>query len=551
MTGKQIHQSIALFLVAWGLSACVSNPQAPIEANPVPAPPPIAPHPPFAPPPPVPGAAAGLAAPFAAAPARSMARSASPVPRAAFAGAEERYAKIDDNPVRSTQEARFSTFGVDVDTGAYSNVRRFLNLGQLPPQDAVRVEEMINYFRYDLPGPADRAQPFTVTTDLAVTPWNPDTRLLRIALRGYEEPHAERPPASLVFLVDVSGSMNAPDKLELVKATLALLADQLRPQDRVSVVTYSQTAQVALAPTADRKKLKLAIEALRADGSTAGAEAIQLAYATARASMIPGGVNRIILATDGDFNVGLSDPDQLKDYVARNRDDGITLTTLGFGEGNYSEAMLEGLADAGNGNYAYIDGVSEARKVLVDELGSTLFTIAQDVKVQVEFNPAYVAEYRLIGYENRLLATEDFKNDKVDAGDIGAGHQVTALYELSLVGSKGRLLPDGRYGPQLPDFERLSAVAELAAVDLRYKLPGGSQSVLVKHTVPTLRGKAASAPSGDFAFAAAVAAFGQKLRGGKYIGTFSDDDIIRLAGPQRDFHRQEFLQLVRASKAAR
>jgi len=468
-----------------------------------------------------------------------------PVPMAAG----ERYAKISGNPVKSAAEERFSTFGVDVDTGSYANVRRFLNLGQRPPEDAVRVEEMVNYFRYDLPAPKDRSQPFSVTTDLAVTPWNPETRLLRIALRGYDLPRAERPAANLVFLVDVSGSMDEPNKLSLVKATLELLADQLRPQDRVSLVTYSTEAKLALAPTAGRVQLKAAIEGLRADGWTAGAEAIQLAYATARSARIEGGVNRIILATDGDFNVGVSDPEQLKEYVAKNRDDGITLTTLGFGGGNYAEPTLEMLADAGNGNYAYIDSVSEARKVLVTELSSTLFTIAQDVKVQVEFNPAYAAEYRLIGYENRLLATEDFKNDKVDAGDIGAGRQVTALYEVALAGSKGRLLPEGRYGP--PPAPGADKGAELAFVELRYKLPGETTSILVRQPISALLGKAVGPPKNDFAFAAAVAAFGQKLRGGKYLGQFSNDDIVRLAGPQTDFHRQEFLQLVKTSSAAR
>jgi Ca-activated chloride channel family protein len=473
-------------------------------------------------------------------------------PAALSVEALERYAKHEHNPVHAAREDRFSTFAVDVDTASYANVRRFLRMGRFPPSDAVRVEELINYFHYDLRKPASRAQPFAVTTDAAITPWNPKTRLLRIGLRGYDVERAARPPANLVFLVDVSGSMADADKLPLVKETLKLLTRELRADDRVSIVTYSGKVDLVLPPTSDASKVIAAIEPLRADGSTAGGEALKLAYATARSARIEGGINRIVLATDGDFNVGVSDPDELKAFVSRNRDDGITLTTLGFGQGNYSDQMMETLADAGNGNYAYIDSLFEARKVLAEELSSTLFTIAQDVKVQVEFNPAVVSEYRLIGYEDRLLAAEDFTNDKVDAGDIGAGHQVTALYEVALTGKGGARLPQGRYasGKAGPRKAKTPAPVEAAFVQVRYKLPGQTASRLVRRALPAATLRQAQAPTGDLAFAAAVAAFGQQLRGGKYLGAFSYPDIVRLAGEPRDVYRQEFVQLVRAAEAA-
>ncbi|NEX94490.1 VWA domain-containing protein [Caulobacter sp. 17J65-9] len=459
----------------------------------------------------------------------------------------ERYKALAQNPVKRAADERFSTFAVDVDTAAYANIRRFLNQGRTPPSDAVRVEEMINYFRYDLPKPQSGAQPFSVTSDAAVTPWNSNTRLLRVALRGYDVDRAQRPAANLVFLVDVSGSMSDDDKLPLVKQTLSLLARQLRADDKVSIVVYAGAAGVVLEPTADREKIEAALKRLEAGGSTAGGQGIELAYAVARANRIKDGINRVILATDGDFNVGISDPEKLKEVVERNRDDGITLTALGFGQGNYSDWMMEAIADAGNGNYAYIDGMNEARKVLQDELSSTLFTIAKDVKVQVEFNPAVVAEYRLIGYENRVLATEDFANDKVDAGDIGAGHQVTALYEVALVGSKGTLLPQGRYAAAPAAAGKAD---ELGFVELRYKLPNETTSKLIRQPLAASLATNAKPAQGDFAFAAAVAAFGQKLRGGKYLGQFSYADVARLAGEPRDFSRQEFVKLVEAAEAS-
>jgi Ca-activated chloride channel family protein len=460
----------------------------------------------------------------------------------------ERYQALEPNPVKRVADEPVSTFSVDVDTGSYSNVRRFLNGGRLPPADAVRVEEMLNYFRYDYPLPADRTRPFSVTTDVTLTPWNPNSRLLRIGIRGYDLPRAERPAANLVFLVDTSGSMQEPDKLPLVKAALTLLADRMGPRDTVSIVAYAGSAGLVLPPTHDPRAVKAALAQLEAGGSTAGGEGLALAYATARASKIEDGINRILLATDGDFNVGVSDTRQLKDMVKRNRDDGITLTTLGFGEGNYNEAMMEQIADVGNGNYAYIDSAMEAQKVLDQELSSTLFTIAKDVKVQIEFNPALVSEYRLIGYENRLLREEDFNNDQVDAGDIGAGHMVTALYEIVPAGAKG-WLPDRRYPANRPRPKAVRPAAEAAFLQLRYKLPNETASRLIQKPIPASALAAARPPSGDMAFAAAVAAFGQKLKGDDRLGRFGWTDIRRLAGPQSVYWREEFLKLVDLAQA--
>ncbi|MBN8816634.1 MAG: VWA domain-containing protein [Sphingomonas sp.] len=455
----------------------------------------------------------------------------------------ERYDGKAVASIQAVAAAPVSTFSVDVDTGSYANVRRFLNDGNVPPPDAVRTEEMINYFRYDYPRPSDRTQPFSVTTDVAKTPWNPNTRLLRIGLRGYDVATNDRPRANLVFLVDVSGSMNEPDKLPLVKSALTTLADRLRPNDKVSIVVYAGNAGIVLEPTADKRYVKAALDCLQAGGSTAGGAGIKLAYDTARANFVPGGINRIFLATDGDFNIGISDNKTLEEMVKAQRDDGITLTTLGFGQGNYNEAMMERIADVGNGNYAYIDSEREAEKVLDDELSATMVTIARDVKVQVEFNPAAVKEYRLIGYENRALAEEDFNNDAVDAGDMGAGHQVTALYEIVPANGAG-WLPDRRY-PANARPGRPAPVGgnELAFVKLRYKLPEGGASRLISRTVPASLMASAAYPSGDMAFVTAVAAFGQKLRGDKYLGAYRYADIARLAGSPNGYWRQEFVKL--------
>ncbi|WP_427964817.1 vWA domain-containing protein [Altererythrobacter sp.] len=453
----------------------------------------------------------------------------------------ERYDGEQVSPVKMVQTEPVSTFSVDVDTGAYANARRFLTQGQLPPRDAVRTEEMINYFRYNYLAPQDRSQPFTVTTGVARTPWNENTYLMRIGLRGYDIPRSERPPANLVFLMDVSGSMNSPDKLPLVKTALSGLAGELGSQDKVSIVVYAGAAGLVLEPTSDTRKIRAALNRLEAGGSTAGGAGLQLAYNIAEDNFIKGGVNRVLLATDGDFNVGVSDRDALVEMIEQKRDSGITLTTLGFGTGNYNEAMMEQIADHGNGNYAYIDSALEAKKVLGDEMSSTLFTIAKDVKIQVEFNPAVVSQYRLVGYENRALREEDFDNDKVDAGDIGAGHQVTAIYEIVPAGTKGWIAP--RRYEDAPPAAAKNQMAEAAHVKLRYKLPNGSKSKLIDYVVPHSALKNARYPRGDFAFAASVAAFGQLLRGDELMMDFSFDDVDRLAGTQSDYWRQEFLRL--------
>ncbi len=467
----------------------------------------------------------------------------------------ENYAHLAANPVHLASEQPVSTFSIDVDTGSYANIRRFLNGGALPPEDAVRVEEMINYFGYDYPVPASREQPFSVTTTLAPAPWNRDRVLLQVGLKGYEVPAERRAAANLVFLVDVSGSMQDPDKLPLLKSAFRLLAAQLKATDRVALVVYAGAAGVVLEPTAgnEQAKIRAALDQLEAGGSTNGAGGIRLAYDLARQARIKGGINRIVLATDGDFNVGTTNFDALIDLVEREREGGVSLTTLGFGTGNYNDQLLERLADAGNGNYAYIDTLNEGRKVLVEQLSGTLQTIAKDVKIQVEFNPALVAEYRLIGYENRLLRREDFNNDRVDAGDIGAGHTVTALYELTLNDSPARLIDPLRYGGGDRAAPEGARATEVARVRLRYKAPDGGRSRLIEQLVrrADLHSPAQlpASRARDLQFAAAVAAFGQKLRGGEFLGSYSWSDIARLAararGDDPDGYRSEFLALVK------
>ncbi len=462
----------------------------------------------------------------------------------------ENYQHFDSQQVVRVANNPVSTFSIDVDTGAYTNMRRWLNQGQLPPEDAVRVEEFINYFNYDYPMPGNTQTPFQVSTEIAPTPWNPNTRLLRIGIQGYDVPKAQLPASNLVFLIDVSGSMSSADKLPLLQQALTLLTNQLDSRDRISMVVYAGASGVVLPPTAGDQKatILMALQQLRAGGSTNGAAGIRLAYQMAQQNFISGGVNRVILATDGDFNVGLASTEELIDLIQRKRKAGIALTTLGFGSGNYNDHLLEQLADAGNGNYAYIDRLSEARKVLSVELSSTLLTIAKDVKIQIEFNPARVSEYRLIGYENRALNAEDFNNDKVDAGEIGAGHRVTALYEISLVGAGGQRLPTLRYQSDAPSGEAIhrSFKNELAHLRIRYKLPNESISKLIE--VPVMDSGINARGSDSFNFAASVAAFGQKLRGGKYLESFGYDDIANLARQSRgsDPHgyRSEFMQLV-------
>lgn len=466
----------------------------------------------------------------------------------------ENYNHFDDNPIKRVAEQSVSTFSIDVDTGAYSNVRRFLKSGRLPAQDAVRIEELINYFAYDYPLPKSKKRPFRVFTEVAPAPWSPERHLLHIGIKGFAVPKADLPPANLVFLIDVSGSMRAPNKLDLLKSSLKLLTRQLRSEDRISIVVYAGASGVVLEPVPGNATAKItaALDALTAGGSTNGGAGIRLAYAMAEQAHTPGGINRVILATDGDFNVGTVNFEALKDLIEEKRKTGISLTTLGFGTGNYNDHLMEQLADAGNGNYAYIDNLNEAQKVLVDQVSSTMHTIAKDVKIQIEFNPAVVAEYRLIGYENRVLKREDFDNDKVDAGEIGAGHTVTALYEIVLQGSKGLRLTPLRYAPKQPKANAHSE--ELAFVRIRYKMPGSDTSTrtewpLVKADIIT----DVSRTSESYRFSAAVAAFGQILRGSQYTGTFTYDDVSKLANSARGNdpygYRGEFIQLVNLAES--
>jgi len=459
----------------------------------------------------------------------------------------ENYAHFDDNPVKRVSEHPVSTFSIDVDTGSYSNVRRMLNYGQLPQQDAVRVEEMINYFSYDYPLPDSIDPPFKVTTEIAPTPWNPKTHLLHIGIKGHNISKDNLPPTNLVFLVDVSGSMQS--SLALLKSSLKMLTQQLTRKDKVSLVVYAGATGLVLEPTQgnQRRKIIAALERLSAGGSTNGGAGIQLAYAVAQQAFIKGGINRVLLATDGDFNVGTVNFEALKNLIEEKRKSGISLTTLGFGTGNYNDHLMEQLADAGNGNYAYIDNLNEARKVLIDEMSSTLNTIAKDVKIQIEFNPATVAEYRLIGYVNRKLKREDFSNDKVDAGEIGAGHTVTALYEIALVGSGGERIENLRYGEKAYDKKHGN---ELAFLRLRYKAPDGDTSQLIEWS---LRRQMVDNTSERFRFSAAVAAFGQQLRGGKYLEQFSYNDILSLArgarGDDPFGYRAEFIKLLKIAQS--
>ncbi|KAA2285516.1 vWA domain-containing protein [Arenimonas fontis] len=477
--------------------------------------------------------------PTGAAPAAPVLRT--PVPEVNT----ENYARFEDNGIVRTAENPVSTFSIDVDTGSYSNVRRMLNAGRLPPKDAVRVEEMLNYFDYAYPAPDSREQPFASRVELAPAPWNPRRLLMQVGLKGYSVPAAEIPAANLVFLVDTSGSMYSDDKLPLLKQAFAQLVPRLRAQDRVSIVAYAGSAGLVLPPTPGDRHGEIldALNRLEAGGSTNGGEGIELAYAVAKQAFIENGVNRILLASDGDFNVGIRDPRALETRIEAGRESGVAFSVLGFGGGNYNDALAERLADAGNGNYAYTDNLMEARKVLVEEMGSTLLTIAGDVKVQVEFNPSTVAEYRLIGYENRTLAREDFNNDRVDAGEIGAGHDVTALYEICLLGMGCDSSDPLRYG-------KVPATAphadELAYLKLRYKLPGDEHSVLMEQ--PVRRSQVRDTASGDLRFAAAVVAFADLLRGGGNTGDFDWARVEALARDARGDdpwgHRGEFLQLV-------
>jgi len=475
-----------------------------------------------------------------------------PVGRDRFAGAPE-------NAFKSVREAPVSTFSIDVDTASYSFVRASLNRNVLPQPAAVRTEEMVNYFPYAYAAPTSATEPFRTNVAVFPSPWAEGRKIVQIGIKGYAVQAATRPRANLVFLIDTSGSMNAPDRLPLVKQSLALLLAQLEANDRVAIVTYAGNAGTALEPTAAGEKAKIlgVLERLEAGGSTAGAEGIRQAYALAEQNFDPNGVNRVILATDGDFNVGITNRDELKGFVERQRGKGIFLSILGFGMGNYNDALMQALAQNGNGAAAYIDTLNEARKVLVEEATSTLIPIAKDVKIQVEFNPATVAEYRLLGYETRLLNRDDFANDKVDAGDVGSGQTVTALYEIVPLGGP-RLLGDLRYGEPSQaagNAASVPAAGEYAFVKIRYKLPKSDTSTLISTPVDRSveHARFEDAPT-EARFATSVAAFGEMLRGGRYIGAFGYDDVLRIAAPARGDdpygYRTEFLQLVRAAKAA-
>ena len=471
-------------------------------------------------------------------------------PSASMEQKRDRFTDITANPVKQVATDPLSTFSTDVDTSSFSFVRRSLMENVLPQKDAVRVEEMVNYFPYEYAGSADRAQPFKANVTLMQTPWNANTKLMRIGIKGFSLEGQAKPHSNLVFLIDTSGSMEQVDKLPLLLNSFRLLLDTLGPDDTVSIVTYAGSAGTVLEPTKASEKAKIlaALDGLSAGGSTAGAEGIRQAYNLAERNFDKAGVNRVILATDGDFNVGIADPRELQDFVERKRQSGVYLSVLGFGAGNYNDALMQALAQNGNGNAAYIDSLAEARKVLVDEATSTLFPIANDVKIQVEFNPAAVAEYRLIGYETRLLDKDDFNNDKVDAGEIGAGHTVTALYEVTPKGSQGQLVDPLRYGTaEQPG----SPAGEYAFIKIRYKLPGEDKSRLITQPVTAVDEK----PDSEASFAAAVAAFGQLLRGGEFTGTYGFDDVVALAtanrGPDPFGYRAEFINLVRLAKSAR
>jgi Ca-activated chloride channel family protein len=467
----------------------------------------------------------------------------------------ENYEHYRENGVTVVHEQAVSTFSVDVDTASYANIRRMLvNEGRLPVNDAVRLEEMINYFSYNYEQPEHSTQPFSINTEIAPSPWSEKHHLLQIGLRGFEPAMEQRPAANLVFLVDVSGSMQAPNKLELVKKSLRLLVNQMTAEDRISLVVYAGAAGTVLEATAGNKKAKImsAIDALTAGGSTHGSAGIELAYAHAQENMIAGGINRVLIASDGDMNVGTVNVEALKNLIERKREAGIALTTLGFGSGNYNYALMEQIADVGNGNAAYIDNLSEAQKVLVNEMQSTLLTIASDVKIQVEFNPAVVSEYRLIGYENRMLNREDFNNDKVDAGDIGAGHTVTALYEIALVGEGAEQISTLRYQDKSTSSEH--SINEIAMIKLRYKHPGNTDSVELGKVVKKqeLRDSINNS-SDDLRFAASVAGFGQLLQGGKYTTGWGYNDALVLARNSRgkDLHgyRSEFVHLIELAQS--
>ncbi len=461
------------------------------------------------------------------------------------------FENYESNPVTSAIETPVSTFSIDVDTASYSFLRASLNRGQLPPPGAIRLEEMVNYFPYDYEAPSSADEPFKANVSITPTPWNPDTKLMHIGIKGYVPPVNERPSSNIVFLIDTSGSMNRANKLPLLINSFKLLLNTLDEDDTVSIVTYAGRAGTVLEPTpaSDKNKIKAALNRLRAGGSTAGAAGLELAYQKAEENFDDEGVNRVILATDGDFNVGFSSPGAMKTFIKKKRDTGIFLSVLGFGNGNYNDHLMQSLAQNGNGVAAYIDTLSEANKVLANAAGSALITIAKDVKIQVEFNPETIAEYRLIGYETRALKREDFNNDKVDAGDIGAGHSVTALYEITPVDSPAKLFDPLRYVARKLGAARSD---EFAFVKIRHKLPNSDTSTLQTFPIGPGQERSLKKSTDDMRFAAAVSAVGQKLRGDTQLEDYSYDEAITLAssakGEDENGYRAEFIQLVRLAK---
>lgn len=466
----------------------------------------------------------------------------------AYSHNTEEYTRITDVSFQDTVTNALSTFSIDVDTASYSNIRRFINSGKLPPADSVRTEELLNYFTYDYPQPTGK-HPFSLTTEVGTCPWNPGHQLVLVGLQGKALQANEIPPSNLVFLIDVSGSMSAQNKLPLLKTAFTMLINQLRPEDKVSIVVYAGSAGVVLEPTSgsEKDKIRKAIDNLQAGGSTAGGEGIKLAYKIAKENLIISGNNRVILATDGDFNVGVTSEGELSRLIEERRDEGIFLSVLGFGIGNIKDNKMETLADKGNGNYAYIDNAAEAKKVLVGQMAGTLYTIAKDVKLQVEFNPAKVKQYRLIGYENRALANSDFNNDKKDAGDMGAGHFVTALYEIIPANSDENSVT---VDPLIYQKPVVIPSDDLVQVKIRYKKPNEDASILFTKQVEPLAEN--QIQSDNFRFAAAVAEYAMLLRNSEYKGQSSYQQVLDLArsakGPDTQGYRAEFIRLVEVSE---
>ncbi len=472
----------------------------------------------------------------------------------------DKFSDLTINGIKIAAQDPVSTFSIDVDTASYSFVRSSLNHNAMPQKDAVRVEELINYFPYDYKAPSSKSEPFKAHVAVYPNPWNAKTKLMHIGIKGYELNADEKPKSNLVFLIDTSGSMNEPNKLPLLINSMKMLIGTLKDDDSIAIVTYAGSAGTVLEPTkaTNKSKIMAALDNLSAGGSTAGAEGIRQAYQLAKSNFDKGGVNRVILATDGDFNVGITDTNELKSYIERERNSGVSLSVLGFGRGNYNDELMQTLAQNGNGNAAYIDTLNEARKALVTEAGSTLFTIAKDVKIQVEFNPGLVSEYRLIGYETRLLKREDFNNDKVDAGEIGSGHSVTAIYEITPAGSNADRIDPLRYGNEVEvDKAQIASRTgdEYAFVKIRYKLPNEDKSKLITTPVDKkLEFDSINQVPTDVRFSTAVAAFGQKLHGDEYVSDFGYDDIASLAeqskGADKFGYRSEFINLVQTAKNA-